>query len=46
MKQVNVTKRKAIVILIPITHHNLDNNSVDLLKKVEMMKRKAMRAEA
>ena len=26
--------------------HNLDNNSVDLLKKVEMMKRKAMRAEA
>ena len=30
------------------THHqhNVDDNSVDLLKKVEMMKRKAMRAEA
>ena len=42
----NVTKRKAIMMLTPITHHNVDDNSVDLLKKVEMMKRKAMRAEA
>ena len=41
-----MTKRKVIMLLIPITHHNVDDNSVDLLKKVDMMKRKAMRAEA
>ena len=42
-----MTKRKAIVILIPITNIMwMITPMNDLLKKVEMMKRKAMSAEA